>query len=332
MIPAVFAVFLVLGAAGFVFAASSVGLGTAGTFAVLAGSTITNTGPSVINGDLGLSPGTSVTGFPPGVVAGAQHIADASALQAQGDLVTAYNNAAGQLPVSQVSTELGGTQKTAGIYDSADGTFGITGTLTLDAAGDPDAVFIFKSASTLITAANSNVNLINGAQACNVFWQVGSSATLGTNSTLKGNILAMTSITLTTGARVDGRVLARSGAITLDTNTVTPIPCAAFVSSPPVVTVSATTTLSITTSTPTFVATEVATTTTTPVPAPVPTPAPVVPPTPIFASPLGVALAVPTIPNTGGAGNAPEIILALILSATLVLVGIIYVRRVRFAQ
>ncbi|MFA6272897.1 MAG: ice-binding family protein [Candidatus Paceibacterota bacterium] len=201
-------------------------------FAVLAGSTITNTGISSITGDLGLSPGLSVTGFPPGVLVGTQHVSDATAIQAKTDLVTAYNDAAGQTPVSRVPTELGGTTKAAGIYDSASGTFGITGTLTLDAQGDPNAVFIFKTTSTLITAGSSSVVLANGAQACNIFWQVGSSATLGANTTFKGNILALTSITLTTGASVVGRVLARNGAVTLDTNTVAKATCALPVASP----------------------------------------------------------------------------------------------------
>src|SRR3989338_649014 len=222
-----------LGLAGLVIAATSVNLGTADGFAVLAGSTITNTGSSVINGDLGLSPGTAVTGFPPGTLNGTQHAADTAAANAQAALTTAYNNAAGQTPVSTVPTELGGTIKTAGVYDSAAGTFGITGTLTLDAAGDPNAVFIFKTASTLITAGSSNVVLANGAQACNVFWQVGSSATLGTNSTFKGNILALTSSTLTTGANVEGRVLARNGAVTLDSNIITKATCVVPPAPPP---------------------------------------------------------------------------------------------------
>lgn len=220
------AIAFTLGLAGLVIAATTVNLGTADNFAVLAGSTITNTGSSVINGNLGLSPGSAVTGFPPGTLNGTQHVANSTAVQAQTDLTTAYNNAAGQTPVSTVPTELGGTTKTAGVYDSAAGTFGITGTLTLDAQGNANAVFIFKTASTLITAGSSNVVLANGAQACNVFWQVGSSATLGTNSTFKGNILALTSATLTTGANVEGRVLARNGAVTLDTNTITKATCA----------------------------------------------------------------------------------------------------------
>lgn len=195
-------------------------------FSVLAGSTITNTGSSTINGDIGLSPGSEITGFPLGIINGTQYIADAVAIQAKTNLATAYNNAAGKTPVSTVATELGGTTKTAGVYNSADGTFGITGTLTLDAQGDPNAVFIFKTASTLITAGGSNIVLANGAQACNVFWRVGSSATLGTNSTFKGTIMALTSITVTTGANVNGSLLARNGAVTLDTNIVTMATCA----------------------------------------------------------------------------------------------------------
>jgi uncharacterized repeat protein (TIGR01451 family) len=202
-------------------ATAPVPLGTAANFAVLAGSTITNTGPTTINGDLGLSPGTSVTGFPPGQVHGTIHAADSVALQAQADLTTAYNNAAARPVSATIPVELGGTTQTPGVYDSAAGTFGITGTLTLDAQGDPNAVFIFKAASTLITASASNISLLNGAQASNVFWVVGSSATLGTSSTLQGNILALTSITMTTGSTINGRALARNGAVTLDTNTIT---------------------------------------------------------------------------------------------------------------
>ena len=226
-----------------VLAVTSVNLGTADSFAVLAGSTITNNGSSVINGNIGLSPGSVVTGFPSGIINGTQQIANSTAVQAQIGLTTAYGNALGQTPVSTIPVELGGTSKTAGVYDSVPGTFGITGTLTLDAAGDPNAVFIFKSASTLITAGASNVVLINSAQACNVFWQVGSSATLGTNSTFKGNILAFTSATLTTGANVEGRVLARNGAVTLDRSTINRAACAVL---PPVSTSSSTSTVTST--------------------------------------------------------------------------------------
>lgn len=194
-------------------------LGTAAGFAVLAGSTITNTGTTHITGDLGLSPGTAVTGFPPGTVTGTIHAADPTAAQAQTDLAIAYNDAAARTPTT-VPTELGATTLTPGVYTSAAGTFGITGNLTLDAQGDPHAVFIFQTASTLITASASTVTLTGGAQANNIYWQVGSSATLGTNSTLAGTILALASITVTTGVTVTGRTLARNGAVTLDTNSI----------------------------------------------------------------------------------------------------------------
>ncbi|HXJ41066.1 MAG TPA: ice-binding family protein, partial [Bryobacteraceae bacterium] len=207
-------------------------LRTASAYGVLAGSTITNTGATTINGDVGLSPGTAVTGFPPGTVVGTTRTA-AAAAPAQAGLVTAYNDAAGRTPVTTVATELGGQTLVAGVYNSAAGTFGITGILTLDGQNDANAVFIFQAASTLTTAAGapgnpaSQVVLINGAQPCNIFWQVGSSATLGTYSVFQGSILALTSITVTTGATINGRVLARNGAVTLDTNTITTSVCAA---------------------------------------------------------------------------------------------------------
>ena len=210
-------------------AATSVGLGTGDSFAVLAGAGVTNTGPSVVNGDLGTSPTESVTGFggmPNGTVNGTIHQADALADQAKEDLITAYNDAAGQIPASNLATELGGETLTPGIYDSEAGTFGITGTLTLNGQGNPDAVFIFQMASTLITAPESQVSLINGAQPCHVFWQVGSSATLDTASTFAGNILALESISLSSGVTVNGRLLARDGAVTLINDTITRADCA----------------------------------------------------------------------------------------------------------
>lgn len=205
-------------------AQSPVGLGTAASFAVLAGTTVTNTGPSVITGDLGVSPGSAVTGFPPGTVIGAQHAADAVALQAQNDLTTAYNDAAGRTPATSVAGDLGGRTLVSGVYKSTS-SLGLTGAVTLNAQGDPSAVFIFQVASTLITASASHVDLINGAQACNVFWQVGSSATVGTGSAFAGNILALTSITVTTGSTIDGRALARNGAVTLDDDVITAPTC-----------------------------------------------------------------------------------------------------------
>ncbi|MEU2978678.1 ice-binding family protein, partial [Streptomyces hirsutus] len=205
--------------------ATPVPLGTAESFAVLAGASITNTGPSVITGDIGVSPGTSITGFPPGVVNGTQHVADAVALQAQSDLVTAYNTAAGEATDSALPPDAGGLTLVPGVY-TASSTLGLTGTLTLDAQGDPDAVWVIQVGSSLTTASASQVLLINGASPCNVFWQIGSSATLGTSSTFVGSILALTSITVTTGTSIDGRALARNGSVTLDTNRITLPMCA----------------------------------------------------------------------------------------------------------
>ena len=206
-------------------AQAPVDLGSATTFSVLAGQSVTNTGPTVVSGDLGVSPGTSVTGFPPGTVGGTVHAGDATAAAAQTDLTTAYNDAAGRTPATPVSGDIGGQTLLPGVYNSTS-TLGITGTVTLDAQGDPNAVFIIQVGSALTTATSSVVNLVDGAQACNVFWQVGSSATLGTNSTFQGTILAQTSITVTTGVSMFGRALARTGAVTLDTNTITTAICA----------------------------------------------------------------------------------------------------------
>lgn len=197
-----------------------VGLGTADSYAVIAGSAITNTGPSTINGDVGLSPGTAISGFPPGTINGTVHAADAQAAQATSDLTLAYDDAAGRTPALAIPSELGGLTLTAGVYRSAS-ELGLTGTLTLDAQGNPDAVFILKAASSLTTASASRVSLINGAQPCNVFWQIGSSATLGTSSTFAGNILALTSISMNNAVTVQGRALARNGAVTLINDTIT---------------------------------------------------------------------------------------------------------------
>lgn len=222
-------------AAGFVATAAApasaaearVDLGTASSFAVLAGTTVTNTGTSLISGDVGLSPGSSITGFPPGVITGGtQHISDAVANIAAQDLVTAYNDAAGRSATADVTDEdLGGMTLTPGVYE-ADTAMALTGTLTLNAQGNPDAVFVFKAGSTLVTATASSVQFANGGSPCNVFWQVGSSATLGTASHLVGTILTLASATLTTTASVEGRVLARNGAATLDTNVITVPDCA----------------------------------------------------------------------------------------------------------
>ncbi|MEO5895767.1 MAG: IPTL-CTERM sorting domain-containing protein [Vicinamibacterales bacterium] len=202
-------------------------LGTAQPFAVLGGSTVTNTGASVITGSLGVSPGAAVVGFPPGTVSGGTiQAANAVSLQAQNDSITAYNALAAQPCTADLTgQDLGGLTLTPGVYCFSSSAQ-LTGTLTLNAQGNPSAVFIFKTGSTLTTASSSTVSLINGGSSCNVFWQVGSSATLGTATTFAGNIMALTSISLTTGARISGRALARNGAVTLDTNVIDASACA----------------------------------------------------------------------------------------------------------
>lgn len=230
-------------------AEAPVGLGTAASFAVLAGQSISNTGASVVTGDMGVAPGTSVTGVPPLVLTGgALHVADAVADQAQSDLTTAYNSAAGRSTVTDVTgQDLGGKTFTSGVVSHTSG-MQLTGTVTLDAQGDPSAVFIFKAVSTLITAPNATVSLINGASPCNVYWQVGSSTTLDTGTTFVGTVMSLTSATLATGATVQGRVLARNGSVTLDTNVITRPTCATAASPTPTPTPSPTTSPSSTAS------------------------------------------------------------------------------------
>jgi len=208
-------------------AAVRVPLGTADSFVVLAGAGVTNTGPTTLNGDLGTFPTTSITGAGSLTVTGVNHAGDAVTQRAKTALVTAYNTAAGEGPTSPIAGNLNGRRLTRGVYNSAS-SIGLTGTLILDAAGDPNAVFVFQAGSALTTASGSQVLLRNGARSCNVFWQIGSSATFGTNSRFVGTVMALQSITLTTGARVVGRALARNGAVTLDTNTIIrPTPCSA---------------------------------------------------------------------------------------------------------
>jgi LysM repeat protein len=197
-------------------------LGTASTFAVLSATTVTNTGPTVITGDVGVSPGTAITGFPPGSVTGGTiHAGDLVASQAHSDIVTAYGVLAGSTspPASIMAGDLGGLTLLPGVYHFNTSAT-LTGILTLDAQGDPNAVFVFQIGTTLTTASNSAVQLINGASFDNAFWQVGGNVTIGTGTAFRGTILANTSITFTTGASLHGRALALNGAVTLDTNTI----------------------------------------------------------------------------------------------------------------
>lgn len=210
--------------------AQVVDLGTAGSFVVLGGASVTNTGPSVLNGDLGVSPGTSLTGFgSPAVVNGATHNNDGVASQAQLDLATAYDAAAAQpvLPADDLTgTDLGNRTLTSGVYRYSSSAQ-LTGALTLDAEGNPDAEFIFQIGSTLTTASASSVVLINGASPCNVYWQIGTSATLGTTTAFQGNVMTLADISLNDGATVIGRLLARTaGAVTLINNVLTRPECA----------------------------------------------------------------------------------------------------------
>jgi hypothetical protein len=210
-------------------------LGTAESFAVLAGSAVTNTGASLVTGDLGVHPGSAVTGFPPGIVTGTIHAADATAAQAKVDLVGQYNALTAAACTSNLTgQDLGNRTLTPGVY-CFDTSAQLTGTLTLNAQGDPVAQFIFKTGSTLTTASASQVLLINGGNPCRVAWRIGSSATLGTTTSFIGNLIALTSITLTTDANIIGRALARNGAVTLDSNDITFAPCGAV---PPVPTLS----------------------------------------------------------------------------------------------
>lgn len=210
-----------------VFAAytTTVNLGDATSFAILGASTVTNTGPTVLSGtagnNLGLSPGTETPGSTDITMIGGVIYTgtDANAVNAQTALTAAFTDAATRTPSTVLATpDLGGLTLVSGIYSAT--SLAITGTLTLDAENDPTSVFIFQSGSTLVTADNSNIVLANGADACNIFWVVASSATLGTSSTLYGHVLAQESITATTGAIIYGSLLARTGAVTLDTNTI----------------------------------------------------------------------------------------------------------------
>ncbi|NYI41968.1 ice-binding family protein [Demequina lutea] len=219
---------VVVGSSAASAAVVPVALGTASSFVVLAATGVTDTGPTTLNGDLGTSPTTSITGVGSITVHGTNHAGDGVTQGAKSDLTAAYLVAAGEGPTSPIAADLAGQTLTAGIYNSAKQIL-LTGALTLDAAGDPNALFVFQAGSDLIVGPGASVVLKNDAQACNVYWQVGSSATLDTGVSFKGSILALTSITLKTGTTVEGRALAQTGTVTLDTNTITAPVCASVI-------------------------------------------------------------------------------------------------------
>jgi hypothetical protein len=287
-----------------------VGLGTAEPFAVLAGTpAVTNTGPTTITGDVGIHPAAAVTGFPPGTVNGTIHAADAVALQAKSDLVIAYGAAAGRAATATHGT-LGGLTLVPGVYNAGGVTLDLTGTLTLDGQNDPNSVWIFQATSDLITASSSSVRMINGGQPCNVFWQVTSSATLGSGSSFAGSILALTSITLNSGVTLNGRALARNGDVTLINDTITRSTCAVLSPTPsPASTASPTASPTATpggtaTPSPTPAPTSTTSLTASPTAAPRPTPRPTAGSTAGSSLPLTSTLA-----TTGGPGSGPTPVL-----------------------
>jgi hypothetical protein len=214
----------------------AVGLGTADPFSVLAGSTVTNTGSTVLSGELGVSPGNAITGFPPGTAA-AIHAGDADAASAQSAVTAAYLDAEGRAPTgTALGSAVAGGTFLAGVYN-ATSSLDVSGAVTLDGEGDPNAVFVFQVGASMTTASSTSIVLTGNTQACNVFWQVAGSATLGSSTTFAGTVLALTSITLDTGTTVAGRALARNGAVTLDDNVFTDPSC---VSTPTTTTVTAT--------------------------------------------------------------------------------------------
>jgi hypothetical protein len=196
-------------------------LGAAATYGILAGTAVTCVTGGVVYADVGVSPGSSITGFPPCTLTGTRNAANGAAATAQGDLTTAYNQLAGLACGTTLTADLGGTTLAPGVYCSTSSQ-GLTGILTLDGGGNPNATFVIQVASALTTAGS--VNLIGGADAKNVYWQIGSSATIGTGSLMKGNIVALTSITLVDAATLLGRALARNGAVTLGTNNAITLP------------------------------------------------------------------------------------------------------------
>ncbi len=218
-IALVFAIGAMAGRTAIAAGPPTVNLGTAAFYSVLAGTpAVTNTGATTIDRDVGIHPATSVTGFPPGIVGGTIHAGDAVALQAKSDLTAAYLVAA-SAPVTATHATLGGQTLVGGVYNSGIATLDLTGTLTLDGQNDPSSVWIFQAQSDLTTASTSSVVFVNGGSPCNVFWQVTSSAALGSGSSFVGTILALTSITLANGVTVQGRALARNGDVTLINDT-----------------------------------------------------------------------------------------------------------------
>jgi hypothetical protein len=290
-------------------AQSSVGLGTAQSYAILAGAAISNTGPSTINGDIGVSPGTAITGMDEATVNGATNAANAAALQAQSDLTIAYNEAASQPPTDPANySQIGNLENplTSGVYN-ATSSMNLTGTVTLDGGGSSDGIFIFQAGTTLVTGSNSRVELINGANPCNVFWQVGSSATLGTGTSFVGTVMTTLDISANTGATVQGRLLAQTaGAVTLDNNTINIEPCGTP-------TVPTTTPVTPTTdpddsTTPTTTETTDPDDSTTPTTTEPPTSVPTTPPTSVPGSSSGIPLfplLIPAILLGGSVAAAP---------------------------
>lgn len=268
-IPALAASATVLLAVGQSASASivpTISLVTAANYSVIGGQTVTNTGPSVLDKSVGLAPGSAVTGFPPGTVnaPGTIQAANAVALQAASDLTAAYLDAAGRVTeFPATNPDLVGLTLAPGVYSAtAKAPLSLSGALVLDGQGLPNPVFIFQTDSSLITASGSTISLIGGASECNVFWQVGSSATLGTNSTFVGNIMALTSIAAQTGATIQGRAMARNGEVTLDTNVFTSANCAlAPGGAPPATTIVPADTVPVTTvpvtTVPTFAVTDI---------------------------------------------------------------------------
>jgi hypothetical protein len=202
-------------------------LGTAENFAVLGGQTVTNTGATHVTGNMGVAPGTAITGFPPGILTGETHAADEVALLAQNDVNTAWNTLAGQACNTDLTgQDLGGLTLTQGVYCFSSSAQ-LTGPLVLDAQGDPAATWVFQVATALNTASNASVTVINSGSACNVYWEIGSSATIGANNAFAGNIVARTSISVGVSTDLIGRALAHTGSVTMETNDITLPNCAA---------------------------------------------------------------------------------------------------------